>query len=74
MSLLDALLLDPVKVNENIIDATVGRPLVQNSSGILEYFDNESPGGALLQGFDEVTLAKQDELTTDVEDVFLMSI
>ena len=61
-------------VQENVIDAAVGRPIVQNNAGALEYLDNETSSGVLRQGFDEVTLLTIDELSTKLEDVNLLSI
>ncbi len=57
-----------------MIDPAVGTAIVQNLSGALEYFDNETPSGSLLQGYDQQQNRKVDELTTKVEDSFLVSI
>lgn len=59
---------------QNVIDPAVGTAIVQNVSGVLEYFDNETPAGSLLQGYDQQRSRKVDELTTKVEDSLLVSM
>ena len=58
---------------QNVIDPAVGTPIVQNLSGSLEYFDNETPAGSLLQGYDVQQSRKVDELSTQITDSWLIS-
>src|SRR5947207_1277577 len=59
---------------QNVIDPAVGTPIVQSLSGSLEYFDNETPAGSLLQGYDQQQSRETDELTTRVEDSLLVAM
>ena|SRR2546429_7498686 len=53
---------------QNVIDPAVGITIIQNLSGALEYFDNATPDGLLLQGYDQQAVRNLDELTTKVQD------
>ena len=61
-------------IEQNVIDPAVGTPIEQNHSGVLQYFDNATPAGVLLQGYDEQNSRKVDELATRVEESLLISI
>ena len=60
-------------IEQNVIDPAVGIAIVQNLSGALEYFDNTTPAGSLLQGYDVQQSRKVDELTTRITDSWLIS-
>jgi len=53
---------------QNVIDTAVGTLILQSQSGPLEYFDNATPDGLLLQGYDQQAVRNLDELTTKVQD------
>ena len=59
---------------QNVIDPAVGTAIVQNLSEALEYFDNESPAGSVLQAYDQQQSRKVDELTTRVEDSLMVAM
>ena len=60
-------------IEQNVIDASVGTAIVQNQSGPLHYFENESPDGSWLQGYDKQILQKVDELAARLKDSLLIS-
>ena len=53
---------------QNVIDTAVGTLILQSQSGPLEYFDNATPAGLLVQGYDQQAVRNLDELTTKVQD------
>ena len=57
----------------NVIDPAVGTAIVQNLSGALEYFDNATTSGSLLQGYDQQQSRKVGELSTRITDSWLIS-
>jgi hypothetical protein len=61
-------------IEQNVIDPAVGTPIEQNLSGALEYFDNATPAGLLLQAYDQQNSRRVDELAMRVEESLLTSI
>jgi hypothetical protein len=55
-------------VEDNVIDPKIGNSLKQDKSSGMQYFNNRTPEGSLLQGLDGPANEKIDELTTRIED------
>ena len=60
-------------VSNNIIETTAAHPLTNSVCGTATYFNNKTPGGVLLQGWNSDTSRKYDELETEAEDAFIMA-
>jgi len=63
-----------VIVEDNVVDVAWANPVDARRCGSVEFFNNRTPSGALIQGYNQPAAVKFNELTTDVEDAFLLSI
>jgi hypothetical protein len=61
-------------VQNNVLDTIATAPLVNKRCGNGTYFNNRTPSGALLQGWNSDTSRKYDELETEAEDALVMSM
>ena len=58
----------------NVVECVPPNPISHARSGVLEYFNNSTPSGSLIRGYDSAATTQSSELTTAVEDAYLISI
>jgi hypothetical protein len=63
-----------VMVQYNVLDTIATTPLVNQRCGNATYFNNKTPGGVLVQGWNSDTSRKYDELESEAEDAFVMAM
>jgi hypothetical protein len=63
-----------VIVQNNVFDTMATLPLNNRRCGSATYFNNRTPGGVLLQGWNSDAGRKYDELETLAEDALVMSM
>ena len=61
-------------VQNNVVDTVAALPLQHRRCGHATYFNNRTPSGVLLRGWDEDLDRKLDELETEVEDAFVLAL
>lgn len=68
-------------VRENVLELVLNPPPVANQTSLsnklcsaVQYFENRSPAGKLIQGFKEDDGSLYTELATDADDAFIVSI
>ncbi len=64
-------------VRENTLELTPAlpeRPLSNKNCEAAQYFENRTPAGVLIRGYNEDTSRKYDELETDAEDAFILGL
>jgi hypothetical protein len=61
-------------VRENTLELTPTLPLLNKNCAAAQYFENRTPAGVLLRGYNEDTSRKYDELETDAEDAFILGL
>jgi hypothetical protein len=61
-------------VSENIVDCAPANPIKDFRCGTVTYFHNDTPAGALIQGYDGVANSKYSELETEAEDALLLTV
>jgi hypothetical protein len=62
-------------VRDNVADCAPANPLRDNRCGSVQYFDDGTPGGVLIQGVNEGNGNKKyDELQTDAEDALVLGL
>ena len=55
-------------VENNVIESTSATPLKFSFCGNVRFFNNRTPGGSLIQGYDSGVMKKADDLGSDIED------
>jgi hypothetical protein len=60
-------------VSHNLIVSTSVHPLTNKRCGTATYFNNKTPGGVLVRGWNSDTSKKYDELETEAEDAFVLA-
>jgi hypothetical protein len=63
-----------VMVQNNVLDTIATTPLVNQRCGSATYFNNKTPSGVLLRGWNSDTSRKYDELETEAEDAFILGM
>jgi len=61
-------------VGDNLVECVPANPIRNRRCGSLEYFNNRTPGGVLIQGYNEDNTKKYDELETEAEDAFVLGL
>jgi hypothetical protein len=61
-------------VRNNVVDCAPLNPLRNRRCGSVEYFDDTTPAGVLIRGYNEDTSRRYDELETDAEDAFILGM
>jgi hypothetical protein len=61
-------------VQNNVLDTIATLPLNNRRCGSATYFNNRTPGGVLLRGWNSDTSRKYDDLETEAEDALVMSM
>jgi len=64
-------------VRENTLELTPTlpeRPLMNKNCGTAQYFENRTPAGVLIRGYNETTSIFSSELETDAEDAFILGL
>ncbi len=61
-------------VRNNVIDCAPLNPVRNIRCGSVEYFNDTTPAGVLIRGYNEDTSRKYDELETDAEDAFILGL
>lgn len=61
-------------VSSNVIENAATNPLQAARCGAIEFFDNRTPTGTLVRGYDSVTMTKYGELEVDAEDALLLGL
>lgn len=61
-------------VQNNVLDTIATTPLTNLRCGNATYFNNKTPGGVLLRGWNGDTSRKYDELETEAEDALVMAM
>jgi hypothetical protein len=62
-----------LQVQDNVLEVAPPHPLRNERCGAVKYFNNRTPAGVLVQGFNEDTDRKYDELETEAEDAFVLA-
>src|SRR5207249_1595315 len=62
-----------LNVEDNAVDSANLTPLRNQRCGSVEYFNNQSLSGVLLQGYNSDLAKKYDELATQAEDAFVLA-
>ena len=60
-------------VKDNLVDSAVTHPIRNSRCGSATYFNNTTPAGLLIQGWNQDLSRAYDELKTQVEDAFLLA-
>jgi hypothetical protein len=63
-----------VIVSENVVECAPANPIKDFRCGTVTYFHNDTPAGALIQGYDGVANSKYSELETEAEDALLLTV
>ena len=63
-----------VIVENNVVEVIPVNPLKNLRCGSVKYFNNTKPDGTLIQGFNDDTDKKYDELETEAEDALVLSM
>jgi len=61
-------------VRENVLELTPTSPLMHKNCATAQYFENRTPGGVLIRGYNESTGLLCNELETDAEDAFILGL
>jgi len=64
-------------VRENVLELSPAQPLYPlncKNCGSVAYFENQTPAGVLLRGYNENYTTSYGELETDVEDAFILAL
>jgi hypothetical protein len=61
-------------VRESVVEVYPFNPLKNERCGTAKYFNNKTPTGQLVQGFNEDTDKKYDELETEAEDALVLAL
>lgn len=61
-------------VRDNIVEVAPTNPLWNRRCQHVRYFENKTPSGALIQGYDGVQETKYSELETESEDALLLTL
>jgi hypothetical protein len=61
-------------ISNNVIDSANTKPMQNQRCGSVEYFNNKTPAGLLIQGWNIDTSKKYDELETDAEDALILAM
>jgi hypothetical protein len=59
---------------DNVIDLISTVPFQHSGCKNVKAFNNRTPSGDLIQGYDTTTLNKDDELATRIEDAQLLGL
>ena len=62
-----------VIVENNVIDVVSTNPVVMLRCGSARFFNNSNSAGALIQGYNNDTMRKCDELETQIADAFILA-
>jgi len=63
-----------VIVRDNVVECAPLNPLRDSRCGTVKYFNNKTPGGVLIQGYNQIALNKYSELETEAEDALILSL
>lgn len=63
-----------LQVMDNVVDVFPSNPIKDQRSGSVACFNNNSPGGTLIQGYNEDMGKKHDELETEAEDALVLAL
>jgi hypothetical protein len=63
-----------VLIRDNISELALANPIQNFRCGTAQYFNNKSPRGALIQGYEGVGQTKYSELETESEDALLFTL
>ncbi len=64
-----------LSVEDNVVDVPNANPLREWRSGTVRFFNNQSAGGALIQGVNgDTPTVKQTELAVQIEDALLLNL
>jgi hypothetical protein len=63
-----------VIVSDNVVECAPLNPLQDFRCGAVTYFNNKTPAGALIQGYNGVEQTKYSELETEAEDTLLLTL
>ncbi len=58
----------------NVAECAPANPARNQRCGAVTYFNNKTPSGILVQGWNSDTSRKYDELETEAEDAFVMAL
>ncbi len=61
-------------VRNNVVEAVPANPLRNIRCGSVDYFNDKTPGGVLIQGLNEDNSRKYDELETEAEDALVLAL
>jgi len=61
-------------VRNNVVECVPANPMRNQRCGALTYFNNKTPGGVLVQGWNTDKSSRYDELATDTEDAWLFAL
>jgi hypothetical protein len=60
--------------SENVIEVDPSDPLRYDRCTAVRFFENRTPAGVLIRGYDEATQGLASELETDAEDAFILGL
>jgi hypothetical protein len=63
-----------LQVRENTVELAPATPLMHKNCGAAQYFENRTPAGVLVRGYNESTSLLCSELETDAEDAFILGM
>jgi hypothetical protein len=61
-------------VEDNTIQLDNPNPIVHLNSGEVRYFNNQTPSGAAIRGYNVVKSSREDELETKIEDALVLAL
>lgn len=61
-------------VRNNVVDTVPADPIRNLRCGSVDYFNDKTPGGVLIQGFNEDNSRKYDELETEAEAALVLAL
>ena len=61
-------------VQDNIVESVPANPIRHERCATIQYFNNRTPAGVLVRGYDSVAGRKLDELETEAEDALVLSM
>ena len=63
-----------LRVEDNTVDVQPANPIRNQRCGAVTYFNNKTPTGVLIQGFNDDTDKRYDELETEAEDALVLAL
>lgn len=61
-------------VSDNVVEVTPANPIRNKKCGAVAYLNNRTPAGVLVQGWNQDTARKYDELETEAEDALVLAM